>query len=187
MSKANQRRRWQAARAGIAQSLVDGWSATIAARLIALDVWRGSETVHTYIGALAGEVRTDRLIARALRERRRVICPVVRAHGQLEHRELTDVTALQPSAFGLLEPDAERAPPADAADADLIVVPGVAFSPAGARIGMGGGYYDRLLAEHDTAKVGLAFELQLHDDIVLSPHDELMDVIVTELRVIQCR
>ncbi len=174
-------------RASLPPELIAGWSAAIRARASALDIWSQSEVVHAYLGVLPGEVRTESLVEQALRERKRVLCPRVRPHGQLDHRELLDTSHLRESSFGLLEPDADLAPPADPAAADLILVPGVAFSADGARLGMGGGYYDRFLVQTNAHTIGLAFEMQIQTELPQRPHDQRIDMIVTELRVIQCR
>ena len=153
----------------------------------ALDEVQRADAIHCYASSLPGEVGTDGLIARLLTERRRVMCPRVRAHGQLEHREISALSHLLDAAFGLREPDPELAPPVDPGIADVIVVPGVAFDVEGGRLGMGGGYYDRFLAQVSAPIVGLAFEMQLFDALPMSAHDQRVDLIVTELRVIRCR
>ena len=185
--KTDLRRRLRRRRAALPAELVDGWSAAIAARLIALDAWEGASAIHCYIGALPGEARTEHLIKRALVQRKRVIAPRVRPHGQLEHRELGDLSQLSETAFGLREPDPEQSPPAAPELADIIIVPGVAFTVDGSRLGMGGGYYDLFLAQQAALRVGLAYEMQLVDSLPVAAHDQAMDVIVTELRVIRCR
>lgn len=58
---------------------------------------------------------------------------------------------------------------------DLIIVPGVGFSPRGERLGHGKGFYDRLLVETSAIKVGICFELQLFDRLSTQPHDIPMD------------
>ena len=186
-SKADLRHLFRERRASLPPDLVGGWSAAIAARAAALDAWTDAAAVHCFFGALAGEVRTAGLIERALHQRKRVLSPLLRPHGQLEHREVSSIADYRPAAFGLLEPDADTTPPADPSGADLIFVPGVAFAPDGGRLGMGGGYYDRLLARCAAARIGLAFEMQLAASSPQSPHDQRVDLIVTELRVIRCR
>ena len=187
VSKFELRRTFRRSRASLPGELADGWSAVISARLASLDVWRDAAVVHCYVGSLPGEVGTDRLIERAYRERKRVICPRVRPHGQLEHRELSDLSQLRETAFGLREPDPSQSPPAAPELANLVVVPGLVFTVAGSRLGMGGGYYDLFLAQHATVRVGLAYEMQLVDSLPVAAHDQSMDWIVTELRVIRCR
>ena len=66
-------------------------------------------------------------------------------------------------------------------------MPGVAFTADGARLGMGGGYYDRFLVQSSARTIGLAFEMQIRTALPQRPHDQRVDMIVTELRVIQCR
>lgn len=187
MSKARLRRARRQARAALPPDLVDGWSAAIIARLTTLDEFLDAAVIHCYASSLPGEVRTDPLIARSLSDGKRVICPRVRAHGQLEHREITHSSQLVAAAFGLREPDPDRAPPVDPDLAELIIAPGVAFTLDGARLGMGGGYYDRFLLGRSAARVGLAYEMQLTGHLPQSAHDQSVDLIVTELRVIRCR
>ena len=63
-----------------------------------------------------------------------------------------------------------------------IVVPGLAFTKTGHRLGRGGGYYDRYLASLParTAKIGVCFALQIVATLPTEPHDQRMDVVVTE-------
>jgi 5-formyltetrahydrofolate cyclo-ligase len=65
---------------------------------------------------------------------------------------------------------------------DLIVVPGLAFSRDGHRLGRGGGFFDRLLAGPAAAayKLGVCFDFQLLESIPIEPHDIVMDTVVTE-------
>ena len=173
--------------AALPAELVEGWSVACISRLSALDEWRRASALHTYVGSLPGEVRTERLVELALEERKAVICPRIRPHGQLEHHEVTSLSQLAESSFGLREPDPELCPPANAQLAELVVVPGVAFTVDGSRLGMGGGYYDRFLSAHSAVRVGLAYEMQIAESMPQSAHDQAVDVIVTELRVIRCR
>ncbi len=65
---------------------------------------------------------------------------------------------------------------------DFVLVPGLAFSRNGYRLGRGGGFYDRLLAgrARDAVKVGVGFELQLTDDIPRAEHDVILDRVITD-------
>lgn len=187
MSRVELRRELRNRRAALAPELVEGWSAAIGARLVLLDEFRDADALHCYASSLPGEVRTDHLIGLSLSQRKRVICPRVRPHGQLEHREITSWSQLIEAAFGLREPDPELAAPADPAIAGLVLVPGVAFSEDGGRLGMGGGYYDRFLPDVAVPIVGLSYEMQLVTSLSMAEHDQSVDIIVTEMRVIRCR
>jgi 5-formyltetrahydrofolate cyclo-ligase len=63
-----------------------------------------------------------------------------------------------------------------------MLVPGVAFAANGARLGYGGGFYDRLLAslERGIPRIAAAFELQMVDELPEGPRDERVDSVVTE-------
>jgi 5-formyltetrahydrofolate cyclo-ligase len=63
-----------------------------------------------------------------------------------------------------------------------VIVPGVAFSRGGGRMGNGQGYYDRLLhlVRRDCPLIGLCYECQLFDNLIFGPHDIFMDKVVTE-------
>lgn len=67
---------------------------------------------------------------------------------------------------------------------ELIVVPAVAYDEKGNRLGRGKGFYDRLLSTTAAAKIGVAYEFQLLDDIPTEPHDVPMDMVITQTRSI---
>ncbi|MGH9132363.1 MAG: 5-formyltetrahydrofolate cyclo-ligase [Ilumatobacteraceae bacterium] len=69
---------------------------------------------------------------------------------------------------------------------DAVIVPGVAFARDGARLGQGGGWYDRFLAaiRPECTTIGVGFEPQLVDALPTEPHDIRLDCIVTESSVV---
>jgi 5-formyltetrahydrofolate cyclo-ligase len=129
------------------------------------------------------EGTTDLIFAHAIGSGRRVYYPRIVPHSDdLSLVRVTDLTQLQPGAYGILEPTGvEIARYADLERA-LICVPGVAFGPAGQRLGRGGGYYDRLIAALalQTVTVGLAYSFQVLDRLPESPLDRRLGLIVTE-------
>lgn len=70
----------------------------------------------------------------------------------------------------------------EAVKIDLLLVPGLAFTRAGLRLGRGGGFYDRFLAglPAQTVKLGVCFDAQLIGDLPWEPHDQRVDAVVTE-------
>ena len=70
----------------------------------------------------------------------------------------------------------------DPAALDVVVVPGLAFTVDGRRLGQGGGHYDRFLARvrADCLTVGAAYAEQLVDDLPTEPHDVRLDLVVTD-------
>lgn len=89
---------------------------------------------------------------------------------------------LQPSAFGTRDPGPGAAPlPLEQLHA--VLVPGLAFQRAGGlRLGRGGGFYDRLLAQLPPAvlRIGLCFHDQLRSDLPRESHDQTVQFILTE-------
>jgi len=75
----------------------------------------------------------------------------------------------------------------DMSDIDLIIVPALAVSISGQRIGYGGGYYDKLLKQTFAPKVVLAFEFQIFDYIESTNFDTRIDKIITERRIINIK
>lgn len=90
-------------------------------------------------------------------------------------------------AYGIWEP----APTLRTVSADqlsVLIVPGVAFTNSGIRLGYGGGYYDRLLARPDVRalRIGVSFACQLAEELPYEAHDKVMDYILTEQGVARC-
>jgi 5-formyltetrahydrofolate cyclo-ligase len=82
--------------------------------------------------------------------------------------------------FGLLQPEDTAEP----LTPDTLFIPLVGFTADGARLGQGGGHFDRWLAEHPAAqKIGLAWDVQLCDALPTEPHDAALDVVVTPTRI----
>lgn len=70
---------------------------------------------------------------------------------------------------------------------NFILVPGVAFTKEGKRLGRGKGYYDRFLSSRSLVKIGIAFEEQIVSEIATNEFDIEMDYIVTNQRYIKCK
>lgn len=177
-----------ARRASVDAALREAWSKRIEDRLAGMDVWRDAAIVHSYVGAVQGEVATRGIVARALREGKTVVFPRVRWNPRgLDSFAVESLDELVESARGLWEPHPERATAIEHAALDLVLVPGVAFDRRGWRIGFGAGLYDRFLAGVAAPRVALAFSLQILDSLPVEPHDEPVDWIVTEGESIACR
>lgn len=70
---------------------------------------------------------------------------------------------------------------------DVVIVPGLAFTAAGDRLGQGGGWYDRFLAEvrDDCIAVGVCFVEQIVESLPVEPHDVAVDHVVTDQGVVR--
>jgi 5-formyltetrahydrofolate cyclo-ligase len=87
---------------------------------------------------------------------------------------------------GNLEPNPERCKAVPIDCLDIAIIPGIALDEKGGRIGLGQGYYDRLIPNLPitTRKVGLVFEDQIVPLVPQESHDKHVDIIVTEARII---
>lgn len=146
----------------------------IAARLADDARFREARTVALFC-SLKDEPPTERMLARWAGEKR-IVVPRVAG----ETMDFFDYRpeALADGAFGIREPQAGA--PCLPAEIDLIVVPGVAFTPEGARLGRGRGYYDRYLSlpGFRAAKIGICYRHQLTESLPVEPHDIRMDAVV---------
>lgn len=69
----------------------------------------------------------------------------------------------------------------------IILVPGLSMSSKGERLGRGKGFYDRYLENFRGLKIGLCLEEQIDESLPVEPHDVLLDYIVTDKRIINCK
>jgi 5-formyltetrahydrofolate cyclo-ligase len=132
--------------------------------------------------ALADEVPTRPLFDALVSAGVECLFPRVADDGHLDFVRARRWEDLCVGAFGVLAPDAS-APTASFAAGDLVIVPGVAFDRRGARLGRGGGCYDRTFPPGGGPTVqlcGMAYEVQIEDSIPTTSHDRGMDAIVTE-------
>ncbi|MBO6006141.1 MAG: 5-formyltetrahydrofolate cyclo-ligase [Paludibacteraceae bacterium] len=135
-----------------------------------------SAAVVLLYSSLPDEVDTSALIQRAIASGKTVVLPVVMGD-ELELRVYSGEDSLEAGSFGILEPTGESY----IGDIDVAVVPGVAFSQDGVRLGRGKGFYDRLLTQLPCYKIGLCFSFQKMDLSALAePHDVLMDEVVSD-------
>ena len=80
------------------------------------------------------------------------------------------------NALNILEPEN----PIKIKEVDVFLVPGVAFTATGKRLGRGGGYYDKLLSKYpDTLKIGITFNERIMQDLPTESHDISMDYVFT--------
>ncbi len=128
---------------------------------------------------------STRPLFEALRgQQKRCLLPRTTSAHQLEFFEVPDWEDLRPGRYGVSEPPADRVV-VRLSEADVVVVPGVAFDASGGRLGRGKGYYDRALAHIEGPFiVGLALERQVVEEVPRDEFDRLVDVVVTERRVL---
>ena len=162
-------------------------------RLTDVDREAAGRSLRSHGVALAGDARVvaayaavgteppTRPLLEALVERGvRVLLPVVSAEGALRWGDLRDWAQLAASPMGLLEPEPTRDAARAAAAADLLLVPAVAVDRAGHRLGRGGGYFDRWLAQGAAGRVvAVVYDDEVLDEVPHEPHDHRVDAALT--------
>jgi 5-formyltetrahydrofolate cyclo-ligase len=155
-----------------------GRSARICDRIAALSAWEAARVVAMFAPQLR-EPDVEGLWPFAAGKT--LAYPIVTGDGLALHATASR-DGLQPGRWGIREPLAHPDHRVDPADVDLILVPGVAFTLAGARCGRGGGYYDRLLAllPAKAVRVGVCFAEQILDELPVEPHDATVNIVIAE-------
>ena len=172
----------RAARQQLAQISPQEFSAIGAAMwqtLQAQPAWQNAESVFCFVGALH-EPDTMPILQGALSAGKQLLVPRIAGPGQMQLVPLQSLDQLQPGAFGILEPgQALPAVPAGSG-VQLAVLPCLAAARSGARLGHGGGYYDRFLANYSGRRLILCPEALLAQSLPTGPLDEPAQAVLTE-------
>ena len=144
-----------------------------------LETDRPSQAIAMFISH-GGEPDLSALADRLVESNRSVYCPVLDGQTLRFHRYHPGV-AMTPNRYGIPEPVDQ--PSVAVGALDWVLMPLVGFSATGTRLGMGGGFYDRTLAELDRRspiKAGVAYSIQQVDALPSDAWDVSMDVVVTD-------
>ena len=153
---------------------------TIEKSVLTLDAWKQAKAVFVYV-SMGREPDTHGLLQAALSQGKTLAVPLTFAGGVMDARVITSMNDLKPGRMGILEPGA-GAPFLAPDQIDLIVVPCIAADLQGCRLGHGGGYYDRYLAQVRCHTVCLCREKLLQEMLPRDATDILVDWVVTERR-----
>jgi len=142
------------------------------AKVAEMHEYQRAHSVMAFVG-FKGEPDTDPLFARLAVDGKRLLLPRVEASGIVAADGNTPWVA---SKFGVQEPSG---PAVGVDEIDLVIVPGLAFTPAGDRLGYGQGYYDRLLPTVSAPTVGVCFDDQLVDELPVAAHDVRVGAVIS--------
>ena len=111
-----------------------------------------------------------------LSKRKTVVLP--RVEGDVMNFYCYDKNSMAIGSYGINEP--QNGLPVAPYEIDAVVVPGLAFTEGGARMGRGKGYYDKYLSQSDFSalKIGVCYREQIVPEIPLEEHDVMMDVVI---------
>jgi len=186
-ARAKQRARGEllAIRRAFSADQVREWSNAVARFVLASEAYRRAKCVMGFL-AFGREISVDTVLKDALAAEKIVAVPRVTGKHSMSAVRLLSLEGLVLDRYGIRTPDIyapEIVLPPDA----LVLVPGVGFTPEGARLGMGAGYYDRFLAGVGGEKLGVTCEAQLRSELPEEKNDLRMTAIVTEKGLRFCR
>ena len=157
-------------------------SEAISDRLLGLDSFQQSSVIAAYI-SFGSEFHTDIMINEAVRLGKTIVLPKIEPSSRLlSFRTFNgDFNELLSGRWGIPEPDPEKSQLIDYSQIDFMVVPGIAFSDQGFRLGYGGGYYDSVMAKMPESSVTVApvFSIQILPEVPREAHDLKVDILLT--------
>lgn len=172
------RRRMKELEAQLSEKYKAASARAIAAHLEGMPEFQAAGTVFCFVGT-AREIDTRPILENALAAGKTLCVPLCVDKGIMELRQITDLTQLTEGSYGIMEPPAD-APIIATDDVDFAILPCTTCSHGGARLGKGGGYYDRFLSHYRGGTVMLCREKLIRDEIPVEPHDYPVPWVLTE-------
>lgn len=182
------RRQIAAERKAYTEVLRKAENKAIAAHFLQSELYHKSRTVMCYV-SMRTEADTHAVIQAMLADGKIVCVPqVLDKCGRMRAVRISaweDLAHI--GSFGILEPSMKNPVIVMPNEIDLVIVPGVAFTLDGERIGMGGGYYDRFLSDIRAVRIGFAFSCQIKDSLPTDVWDVKMDYLAAKEGITDCR
>lgn len=151
--------------------------------LINSDEYKSASSIFVYV-SFGSEVSTIRFIKKALCDAKIVTVPLcdTKSHTMRLIR-IDDISRLEAGAYGISEPKRTLAESGElkelqSDEIDVAIVPGLAFDGFGARLGYGGGYYDRFLAGFKGRSIGLAYTECMAESLPTDKFDCKVDKVI---------
>ncbi|WP_053070402.1 5-formyltetrahydrofolate cyclo-ligase [Alkalihalobacillus pseudalcaliphilus] len=184
MNKITMREEVKEKRLALYSELYHQYSHQIQELFFSIEAFKEARTIALTV-SIQNEVDTYELIKKCWELGKVVVLP----RSDFKTKRLTffqvqTFEQLEETKWGLKEPKNEDKWKVSKEQIDLVVVPGLAFNRLGARLGYGGGFYDRFLENENFVKVALAFSFQVLTSIPTEEHDQMVDIVITEKEVI---
>jgi len=144
-------------------------------KFLKTEEYLNAKTIYGYL-SYNQEVRTEEILRNALRDGKRVAVPKV-FNDEMRFIYISDLEQIAPGYKGIPEPIADR--PIAEDGCALVLMPGLAFDPNGARMGYGGGFYDKFLSREPSHKtVALCYDFQVLDILPTEEFDIPVDKVI---------
>ena len=176
MDKKELRRAIREQKRAMTEEDIQNRSAHLAEMFFQTPAYQKAKTVYGYL-PYNQEVRTVPILQRALDDGKQVAVPKI--YGDtMRFLYLSDLSLVEKNAMGIPEPIADE--PVAEDETALVLMPGVAFTKAGDRMGYGGGFYDRFLSkEPNHPTVALCYDFQMVESLPTEEFDIPVDVVLS--------
>lgn len=159
-------------------------SSIIIEKFLNLEEIKNSKIIMSYMD-FKNEVETVELNKKLLEIGKEVLVPKIDENDKIVPVVLKE--EYRTGKYGILESKGENFLENKI---DIVIVPGIAFNEKGERIGFGKGYYDRFFSEYfkknkNILKISLLYDFQIDNSFVGENHDEKIDILITEQRIIK--
>lgn len=158
-------------------------SKKVCTHITSMDTFQKARKIALYV-AINGEIDLSYLINTEQSNKKTFFFPITRRDHTLIFLPVTSKTSFVKNKMGILEPDLPSSLAVNSYELDIIFIPVVAFDECGSRIGMGGGYYDRTLANNtESFLIGVAYEAQKQPFINSESWDISLNAVVTQNKI----
>jgi 5-formyltetrahydrofolate cyclo-ligase len=174
-------------RNSLSRANCQSWSRAIQAKALKLPQYLAARSVALY-SPVQNEVETEAILEDALGVRKQVFFPKLHRRDGPEFVLVISKRDLVAGRFGIAEPAGTNVLSLEDCDNLAVFIPGLLFDRQGHRLGRGGGWYDRALAQLGNRGffIGLAYEIQVVDSLPAASWDQEVHYVITENRIIDC-
>lgn len=160
------------------------WDAAILVHLVQSSAFQKADTILLFLSA-KDEPDTFGILKAAWAAGKQTAVPRCMDGGRMAFYCISSLEDVKPGAYGILEP-VSSAQPSLTPDT-LCLVPAVAFTSAGDRLGQGGGYYDRFLESYPFLQtIGICYSCLMQSHLPCLPNDRQVGAVVTEKSLEVC-
>lgn len=150
----------------------------ICRRVAESEAYRQAKVIFCFVSH-GKEPNTYPLLEQALADGKTLCVPLCKAEGEMDAKMIHSLNELQPGTYGIPEPG-ENAETLLPSQIDLAIIPCLAATKSGKRLGKGGGYYDRFLANFTGKALLLCPKKLIQCDIPTEAHDIPLPWVITE-------
>jgi len=146
-------------------------------KILNLFEFQKSKKIFTYVSYFK-EVNTFKVIEYALKNDKEVFVPKICLKDKIiKIHKINSLNDLRPGVYDIPEP---TTPEVKEDKFDIILIPGIAFDKKNARLGRGGGYFDKFLKNVKGLKIGVCYKEQIVEEIPMEKYDVYMDMVITD-------